>query len=95
MVPFATVLGLVIGAIPVAMGMGIDALAVRITSPRGSLVAFAGALALAAKHFVQLRSSGGDRGASRVDDRVIGIVDPIARPTPVLLDTFRFDPLSP
>jgi hypothetical protein len=126
-VPFATAFGLVIGAIPVAIGIGTDALAMRVMGHWGSPVAFAGALVLATmtssflfgvmlmlvarlglshgqayaamgspgyKHFVRLRVRAGERGASRVDAWVIGIVDPIARPTPVLIDTFHFDPFE-
>ena len=126
-VPFATVFGLVIGAIPVAMGIGVDALAMRVMGHWGSPVAFAGALALATmassflfgvmlmlvarlglshgqayaamgspgyKHFVRLRVRAGEQGGSRVDVWVIGIVDPIARPSPVLIDAFRFDPFA-
>ena len=126
-VPFATAFGLVIGAIPVAIGIGVDALAMRVMGHWGSPVAFAGALALATmassflfgvmlmlvarlglshgqayaamgspgyKHFVRLRVRAGEQGASRVDGWVIGIVDPIARPSPVLIDTFQFDPFA-
>jgi hypothetical protein len=126
-VPFATAFGLVIGAIPVAIGIGTDALAMRVMGHWGSPLAFGAALALAAmassflfgvmlmlvarlglshgqayaamgspgyKHFVRLRVRAGEGGASRVDGWVIGIVDPIARPTPVLIDTFRFDPFE-
>ena len=126
-VPFATALGLTIGAIPVAVGVGIDALAMRVMGPWGSPVAFAGALVLATmassflfgvmlmllarlglshahayaamgsagyKHFVRLRVRAGEGGMSHVDAWVVGVVDPIARPTPVLVDTFRFDPFS-
>lgn len=126
-VPFATVLGLAIGAVPIAVGIGTDSLAMRVMDRWGSPVAFAGALALATfascflfggmlmliarlglnhaqayaamgspgyKHFVRLRVTGDDAGRSRVDGWVIGIVDPIARPTPVLVDTFRFDPYA-
>jgi hypothetical protein len=126
-VPFATGLGLAIGALPVAIGIGTDALAMRVMGHWGSPVAFAGALVLATmassflfgvmlmliarlglnhaqayaamgsagyKHFVRLRVRAGDRGMSQVDAWVIGIVDPIARPTPVLVDTFRFDPFK-
>ena len=46
------------------------------------------------KHFVRLRIRGGDGGQSRVDAWTIGIVDPIARPTPVLVDAFRFAPFE-
>jgi hypothetical protein len=124
-VPFATGLGLAIGAIPVAIGIGTDALAMRVMGHWGSPVAFAGALVLATmassflfggmllliarlglshaqayaamgspgyKHFVRLRVRAGEGGMSQVDAWVIGIVDPIARPTPVLIDSFRFDP---
>jgi hypothetical protein len=124
-VPFATGLGLAIGALPVAIGIGADALAMRVMASWGSPVAFAGALVLATmassflfgvmlmliarlglnhaqayaamgsagyKHFVRLRVRAGERGMSHVDAWVIGIVDPIARPSPVLVDTFRFDP---
>jgi hypothetical protein len=126
-VPFATGLGLAIGALPVAIGIATDALAMRVMGKWGSPVAFAGALALATmassflfgvmlvliarlglshaqayaamgsagyKHFVRLRVRAGDGGMSQVDAWVIGIVDPIARPTPVLIDTFRFDPFD-
>ena len=126
-VPFATVFGLVIGAIPVAFGIGVDALAMRVMGHWGSPVAFGGALALATmassflfgvmlmlvarlglshgqayaamgspgyKHFVRLRVRAGEGGGARVDAWVIGIVDPIARPTPVLIDTFQFDPFA-
>jgi len=46
------------------------------------------------KHFVRLRVRGGEGEASRVDAFVIGVVDPVARPTPVLVDTFSFAPYS-
>jgi hypothetical protein len=128
-VPFATALGLAIGAIPVAIGVATDALAVRVigAGDLGSLVAFAGAVALSTmassflfgmmlmliarlglshaqayaalgspgyKHFVRLRVRAGTQGMSQVDAWVIGIVDPIARPSPVLVDSFRFDPFD-
>jgi hypothetical protein len=126
-VPFATALGLAIGAIPVAIGIATDALATAVMGHWGSPFAFAGALALATmassflfgtmlvliarlglshaqayaamgspgyKHFVRLRVRAGDGGMSHVDAWVIGIVDPIARPTPVLIDAFRFDPFD-
>ncbi len=124
MVPFATVLGLTIGAIPVTFGVGIDALAIRVAGP---WVAFAGALVLATmassflfgvmlmllarlglnhaqayaamgsagyKHFVRLRVTAGAGGMSYVDAWVVGVVDPVARPTAVLVDAFRFDPFG-
>jgi len=123
-VPFATVLGLTIGAIPVTVGVGIDALAIRLVGP---WVAFAGALVLATmassflfgvmlmllarlglnhaqayaamgsagyKHFVRLRVTAGAGGMSYVDAWVVGVVDPVARPTAVLVDAFRFDPFG-
>ena len=126
-VPFATGLGLTIGAIPVTVGVGIDALAMRVMGPWGSPVAFAGALVLATmassflfgvmlmliarlglnhaqayaamgsagyKHFVRLRVRAGAGGMSHVDAWVVGVVDPIAHPTPVLVDAFRFDPFQ-
>jgi hypothetical protein len=126
-VPFATGLGLSIGAIPVTVGVGIDALAMRVMGPWGSPVAFSGALVLATmassflfgvmlmliarlglnhaqayaamgsagyKHFVRLRVRAGEGGMSHVDAWVVGVVDPIARPTPVLVDSFRFDPFQ-
>lgn len=127
-VPFATVLGLGIGAIPVAIGIGTDALAMRVIGQWGGpVVAFAGAVVLATmassflfgvmlmliarlglshaqayaalgspgyKHFVRLRVRAGTQGMSQVDAWVIGIVDPIARPSPVLVDSFRFDPFD-
>jgi hypothetical protein len=43
------------------------------------------------KHFVRLRVRSSDAGP-RVDAWVIGIVDPIARPHPVLVDAFRWEP---
>jgi hypothetical protein len=109
------------------MGIGIDALAMRVMGPWGSPLAFAGALALAAmassflfgvmlmlearlglshghayaalgspgyKHFVRLRVRAGTQGMSQVDAWVVGIVDPIARPSPVLIDCFRFAPFD-
>jgi len=126
-VPFATLLGLAIGAIPVAIGIGTDALAMRLMGQWGSPVAFAGAVVLATmassflfgvmlmliarlglshaqayaalgspgfKHFVRLRVRAGTQGMSQVDAWVVGIVDPIARPQPMLVDTFRFDPFD-
>ncbi len=126
-VPFAALLGLAIGAIPVAVGVGTDALAMRVIGQWGAPVAFAGAVVLATmassflfgvmlmliarlglshaqayaalgspgyKHFVRLRVRAGTQGMSQVDAWVIGIVDPIARPSPVLIDTFRFDPFE-
>ena len=126
-VPFATALGLAIGAIPVAIGVATDALAMRLMGSWGSPVAFVGALALATfvstflfgvmlmliarlglshaqayaamgspayKHFVRLRVRAAEGGMSQVDAWVIGMVDPIARPTPVLVDAFRFDPFG-
>jgi hypothetical protein len=35
-----------------------------------------------------------DDGKSRIDAWAIGVVDPIARPAAVLVDTFRFDPFG-
>jgi hypothetical protein len=126
-VPFATVLGLAIGAVPVAIGIVTDALAMRVIGKWGSPVAFVGAVARATmassflfgvmlmliarlglshaqayaamgspgyKHFVRLRVRAGTQGMSHVDAWVVGIVDPIARPTPVLIDSFRFDPFD-
>jgi hypothetical protein len=128
-VPFATLLGLGVGAIPVAIGIGTDALAVRVIGAAGwgALVAFAGAVVLATmassflfgvmlmliarlglshaqayaalgspgfKHFVRLRVRAGTQGMSGVDAWVVGIVDPIARPSPVLVDSFRFHPFD-
>jgi hypothetical protein len=126
-VPFATVLGLAIGAIPVAIGIGTDVLAMRVMGPWGSPVAFGGAVVLATmassflfgvmlmliarlglshaqayaalgspgyKHFVRLRVRAGTQGMSQVDAWVVGIVDPIARPSPVLIDCFRFAPFD-
>jgi hypothetical protein len=46
------------------------------------------------KHFVRLRVRAGTQGMSQVDAWVVGIVDPIARPSPVLVDSFRFDPFD-
>jgi hypothetical protein len=46
------------------------------------------------KHFVRLRVRAGAEGMSHVDAWVIGVVDPVARPHPVLVDTFRFEPYS-
>jgi hypothetical protein len=46
------------------------------------------------KHVVRLRVTSGAGGMSQVDAWVVGIVDPIARPTPVLVDTFRFEPFA-
>ena len=126
-VPFATLLGLAIGATPVAIGIGTDALAMRFMGPWGSPVAFGGAVVLATmassflfgvmlmliarlglshaqayaalgspgyKHFVRLRVRAGTQGMSQVDAWVVGIVDPIARPSPVLVDSFRFSPFD-
>ena len=126
-VPFATVLGLTIGAIPVTVAVGIDALAMRVMGAWGSPLAFAGALILATmassflfgvmlmllarlglnhaqayaamgsagyKHFVRLRVTAGSSGMSYVDAWVVGVVDPVARPTAVLVDSFRFDPFA-
>ena len=126
-VPFATALGLAIGAMPVAIGILTDQWAMRVMDSGGSAVAFGAALVLATfassllfgvmllliarlglshaqayaamgspgyKHFVRLRIRGGDSGMSQVDAWVIGIVDPIARPSPVLVDVFRFDPFE-
>jgi hypothetical protein len=126
-VPFATGLGLAIGAIPVAIGIATDRLATHLIGHWVSPVAFVVALVLATfassvlfgvmlmliarmglnhaqayaamgspgyKHFVRLRVKAGDHGMSHVDAWVIGIVDPIARPTAVLVDGFRFDPFK-
>ena len=126
-VPFAALLGLAIGAIPVAIGIGTDALAMRVIGQWGAPVALVGAVVLATmassflfgvmlmliarlglshaqayaalgspgyKHFVRLRVRAGAQGMSQVDAWVVGIVDPIARPSPLLIDTFRFDPLD-
>ena len=123
-VPFATALGLTIGAMPVTVAVGIDALAMRVMGP---WVAFAVALVLATmassflfgvmlmllarfglnhaqayaamgsagyKHFVRLRVTAGAGGMSYVDAWVVGVVDPVARPTAVLVDSFRFDPFG-
>jgi hypothetical protein len=125
-VPFATALGLAIGAVPVAIGLALDALAPRVIGGE-TVLGFAVALALSTvassflfgamlmliarlglnhaqayaamgspgyKHFVRLRVRAGERGMSQVDAWVVGIVDPVARPTPVLVDTFRFDPFE-
>ncbi|MBX3188993.1 MAG: hypothetical protein KF819_18375 [Labilithrix sp.] len=126
-VPFAAVLGLAIGAVPVGLAIATDALASRVI---WAPARFAGALALATvassflfgamlmliarlglnhaqayaamgspgyKHFVRLRvraPSDGDPAIpmSQVDAWVVGVVDPVARPSPVLVDAFRFDP---
>ena len=126
-VPFAALLGLAIGAIPVAIGIGTDALAIRVIGQWAAPVAFVGAVVLATmassflfgvmlmliarlglshaqayaalgspgyKHFVRLRVRAAAEGMSQVDAWVVGIVDPIARPSPVLIDTFRFDPFD-
>jgi hypothetical protein len=47
------------------------------------------------KHFVRLRVRAGEEGMSHVDAWVIGVVDPIADASPVLVDAFRFDPFAP
>ena len=126
-VPFATGLGLAIGAVPVALGIVVDAAAIRVMGPAGSALGFVGALALSTfassflfgvmllliarlglnhaqayaamgspgyKHFVRLRVRSRDNGMSQVDAWVVGLVDPVATPTPVLVDTFRFDPFE-
>ncbi len=126
-VPFATALGLAIGAVPVLVGIAADALAMRVLGSWGSPLAFAGALVVATmmssflfgvmlmliarlglnhaqayaamgsagyKHFVRLRVRAGEGGMSYVDAWVVGIVDPVARPTPVLVDTFRWVPFA-
>jgi hypothetical protein len=126
-VPFATGLGLAIGAAPVAFGTAVDALAIRVMGPWGSALGFVAALSLSTfvssflfgvmlmliarlglnhaqayaamgsagyKHFIRLRVRAGDNGMSQVDAWVVGIVDPVATPTPVLVDTFRFDPFE-
>lgn len=46
------------------------------------------------KHFVRLRVTAGDNGVSHVDAWVVGAVDPVATPTPVLVDAFRFEPFK-
>jgi len=122
--PFATALGLGIGAIPVAIGIATDALATRVMGDWSGPLGLAVALVLASlastylfgamlmliarlglnhaqayaavgspgyKHFVRLRVRGGD-GPSVVDAWVIGVVDPIRNPTPVLVDRFSFSP---
>lgn len=120
-VPFATVLGLAVGALPVGLGVLADTLTRRaLTAP----VAFAGALLVATvvssfffgvmlwliarlglnhaqpyaalgspgfKHIVRLRVRA-QGGRSQVDAFVIGVVDPVRDPSPVLVDAFRFDP---
>lgn len=128
-VPFATALGLAIGAVPVAIGIAVDSLAMRVmgadTTSSGP-VSFATALTLSTfassflfggmlmliarlglnhaqayaamgspgfKHFLRLRVRT-TASVSHVDAFVVGVVDPIARPTPVLVDTFRFAPFS-
>jgi hypothetical protein len=127
-VPFATALGLVIGALPVALGVAADALTMRVigTWPAARFIAFAGALGVAThasglffgamlaligrlglnhaqayaamgsagyKHFVRLRVRSDATGArSQVDAWVIGLVDPIAQPSAVLVDRFCFRP---
>jgi hypothetical protein len=126
-VPFATVLGLVVGALPVAVGVAADALGARALGPLGPLgpsLAFACALLVATlassfsfgamlwliarlglnhaqpyaalgspgfKHVVRLRVRAEGR-RSQVDAFVIGVVDPVKDPTPVLVDVFRFGP---
>lgn len=125
--PFATSLGLAIGAVPVLAGLAVDATSLRVMGAWGSPVAFVAALVLATfasgfafgvmrmliarlglnhaqayaamgsagyKHFVRLRVRSSDQGRSIVDAWVVGIVDPVARATPVLVDTFRFDPFK-
>jgi hypothetical protein len=124
-VPFATILGLCVGALPIALGTAADSLALRALSgiaPARPL-AFAGALAVATfasafsfgamlmliarlglnhaqayaalgsagyKHFVRMRVRAAPR--SQVDVWIIGVVDPIADATPVLVDSFTWDP---
>lgn len=124
-VPFATTLGLCVGALPVALGMAADSLAMRVLSGIAFArpLAFAGALAVATfasaflfgavlmliarlglnhaqayaalgsagyKHFVRLRVRAAPR--SQIDAWIIGVVDPIADATPVLVDSFTWDP---
>ncbi|MBS2016946.1 MAG: hypothetical protein JST00_28930 [Deltaproteobacteria bacterium] len=127
-VPFAAALGLAIGAVPVAIGIGVDSLAMRVIGS-GGLVAplsFLVALALSTfassylfgamlmliarlglnhaqayaamgspgyKHIVRLRVRA-TGSVSHVDAFVIGVVDPVTRRDPVLVDTFRFDPFA-
>lgn len=126
-VPFATALGLSIGAVPVAIGLAADALAIRVMGTSGAALGFVAALAVSTmassflfgamlmliarlglnhaqayaamgspgyKHFVRLRVRAGERGMSHVDAWVVGLVDPVATPTAVLVDTFRFDPFG-
>ena len=44
------------------------------------------------KHIVRLRVQA-TGSVSHVDAFVIGVVDPVTRRDPVLVDTFRFDPV--
>ncbi|MDB4941321.1 MAG: hypothetical protein JWP97_855 [Labilithrix sp.] len=123
--PFAAVLGLVIGFLPVGVGIVSDRVAVRLIGRWASPLAFTGGLVLATivsaflfgamlallarlglnhaqayaamgspgyKHFVRLRVRAGAAGGAQVDAWVIGVVDPVARPVPVLVDTFRWTP---
>lgn len=46
------------------------------------------------KHFVRLRVRAGESGKSHIDAWVVGVVDPIANQTPVVVDMFRFDPFA-
>jgi len=124
-VPFATGIGLGIGAIPLALALVRGALLQGSTARLGGALSLVLATAVATfvstfffgamlmviarlglnhaqayaamgspgyKHFVRLRVRAREDGTSHVDAWTIGIVDPVARPVPVLVDTFRFDP---
>lgn len=128
-VPFATAFGLLVGALPVGVGLSLDALAMRALEGWGDAArpaVLAAALAVATlasgfafgvllmvigrlglnhaqayaalgspghRHVVRLRVRAAG-SSSHVDAWVIGVVDPVARPEPVLVDAFRFDPFG-
>ena len=125
LVPFAAALGLIIGAIPVGLGVFSDRLAVHLIGRWAWPLAFMGACVLATlvssflfgvmlmllarlglnhaqayaamgsagyKHFVRLRVREGADGRGSVDAWVMGMVDPVRDPTPVLVDAFRWRP---
>lgn len=120
-VPFATALGFMIGAIPVGFGVFFDRFTVHLVGRGLWPIAFGAAVVIATllssflfgvmlmilarlglnhaqayaamgspgyKHFVRLRV----REDSGVDAWVIGIVDPVIDPTPVLVDAFQWKP---
>ncbi len=123
-IPFALALGVIVGALPVTLGMAIDALGLhelgvaawaRVTALLAAWMiatwasgfAFGAVLELIARlglnhaqpyaalgepgfrHFVRMRVTEHASGSS-VDVFAIGVVDPVGKSPPVLVDSFRW-----